>query len=362
MKLMLLVLAMVTKVIAFEQIYAVNCGGLAHTDMDGITYQPKTKGHYYKTNWRFDVDTVPSSDKLIYSSYEYASNYSNPLIYHLPLRSDGLYVLIAKFRTFSKSVSTISMKLNDIHLISNVDQNHLCGENVKSCDKYFFICVSDNKLNHNNQSSLVKDNQIHVEFSANKGFVSVAGLVLLKGSIGERQKLQSSATKDTMYFNPFHTNSKCVAKYVQNSGIIDQSLKNISNMHAETVSSIKSSVHEANKHTLSEIQSIQKQQCKGSNNTNMNNIEFDNLKIKIDRAIEIGLTQQTDMKKIEADIKSIEADIKRIDIIALKVETAQANMNSQITDVTTKLDDILSFLSKSAENTRTINVSNYLMD
>jgi hypothetical protein len=81
MKLILILMLMATKAIAFEQIYALNCGGEAHTDSDGIVYQTRSE-NVKRDNWdvtkdTYDIGTVPKSDKPIYYSCEYTGSIYN---------------------------------------------------------------------------------------------------------------------------------------------------------------------------------------------------------------------------------------------------------------------------------------------
>jgi Malectin domain len=348
MQFILIVMMITSKVIAFEQIYAVNSGGRAHTDSDGIIYQTQTENKERAIVdakiYHIDVGSVPASDKPIYYTAEFS--FSNPLIYHIPLESDGLYVLIAKILSRRhKSAAFISMKLNNIQLISNADPFVLCGGRDKACDIYFYIGVADKKIYYENQSSFVKDNQIHVEFSKNEDIIIVSGLVMLRGSLGERQKLNSSATKETMYFDPDKFNSVTekeenikLQKSMENS---EQSLKNISHMNADIVSSIESvrKVNEKNQVTLlSEIQNIKKEQCTRSSLK----IQFDALETKI---VE---TQQADIKRnedrileVNMKVEALQVDVKKIEESTLKIQAKQANMEHKIEEISKKLDLLL---------------------
>jgi hypothetical protein len=42
MKAIIIILTMAMKAFAYEQMYALNCAGTAHTDSDGIVYQTRT--------------------------------------------------------------------------------------------------------------------------------------------------------------------------------------------------------------------------------------------------------------------------------------------------------------------------------
>jgi Malectin domain len=317
MKIILILLTMTTKAIAFEQVYALNCAGKAHTDSDGIVYQTrneKVERNYLDENSnKFDIGTVPKSDRPIYYSYEFAWYDDNPRIYHLPLESDGTYVLIAKLiNTCFRGYCYINMKLNNIQLLSNVDPFDHCGGHYKGCDKYFYICVADKKLYYGNQSSLVKDNQIRVEISAYKNWVNVAGLVMLKGTLGEIQKLIGSATKATVIFDPLKKNSECLTEVERNTiklqkfmEISEQSLKNISKLNADTIISSIDGVSEINDNpqvTVGQEKNIQKDQCHGTN-------------------MQKQFADQTN--KI---IETLKSNVKRNEEMTLKIQTEQANM------------------------------------
>jgi Malectin domain len=347
MKFILIILTITMKVIAFEQIYAVNSGGEAHTDSDGIIYQTQTENknreNYNVNLYSFDIGSVPASDKPIYFTTE-RSEFS--LTYDLPLVSDGLYVLIAKIMSRRGQGSAfISAKLNDIQLISNADPFVLCGGEGYICDKYFYICVADKKIYYENQSSLVEDYQIRVEFSANEDWVRVAGLVMLKGTVGEHQKLIGSATKETMHFNSSNTNLVCLVKeeiinlQKNMKSISNQSLKNISHMNAEIVSSIENVLNVSEKAQatlLSEIQSIQTEQCNGSNIK----ILFNLLESKI---VEI---LQAENRKVQTEVKQMTLEghrnvETRIEEFTLKVQAEQAALKHAMEAISKKLDLLL---------------------
>jgi hypothetical protein len=127
---------MATNVIAFEQVYAVNAGGEAHTDSDGIEYQ-KIKSlnpAYWLKISDFDFGNVPVSDLPIYRTIDRSCRQFNnpPVQYNIPIQSDGLYLLIAKFSYGDYGGELLNMSLNDeIQLLPNVELKELCG--VRRC-------------------------------------------------------------------------------------------------------------------------------------------------------------------------------------------------------------------------------------
>jgi hypothetical protein len=250
---LILVFAMATSAVAFEQIYAINAGGEKdHTDADGIFYTAKKGPRNFK--WPdFDYYDVPRSIKDIYQSINYVHKTDTPnsMEYQIPLKSDGLYVLIAKF-SFRGNVNNdiINLTLNKkIQLLSNVDQFQQCGGSEKICDEYFYFCVSDKTIYYKEQSSPILNEIIHIELLPLKDEAYIAGLVLLKGTLGERKKLKSSATTEPMFFNPLNTNNRCtVAENVQmileeqrqSTDKLEKSLATLSETIAKTYTESKS--------------------------------------------------------------------------------------------------------------------------
>jgi Malectin domain len=225
MKCVMLILILATKVNAFEQIYAINCGGSKnHTDSDGITYQP----HIPRGEWGWpekrDIGEVPESDRYIYERIDDTYNFTtSSLKYNLPLLNDGLYLLIAKFSNgaAAEGLATQNMTLhNKIQLHSNMDQFKLCGGPRKACDEYFYFFVSEKTMYFNNQSAVIQDGKIIIEILPVKHRATLAGLVLIKGKLGERQKLVASAKNEQMFFDPMKMNPKCLTTAMMLNAIL----------------------------------------------------------------------------------------------------------------------------------------------
>jgi Malectin domain len=188
MKSVLLIMIMTTNVFAFEQIFAVNSGGGAHTDSDGIIYQQRVATNNKWPNAPTDYKNVIGSDRIIYQSFAHSFLSQPPIKYEIPLKTDGLYLLIAKYAFPSgDAYATQDMMLNkEIQLASNLNVNNLCGGKGKICDEYFYFCVSDKILYYKDNSSIVQDEKIHIDFRSTEGYATIAGLVVLKGTLGER--------------------------------------------------------------------------------------------------------------------------------------------------------------------------------
>jgi hypothetical protein len=79
-----------------EVIWAVNCGGEAHTDIHGIRYQEDNlpigiSSDYGKS---LMIQRVVPQDQILYQTERYNTNTFG---YSIPLSKDGNYVLVLKF-------------------------------------------------------------------------------------------------------------------------------------------------------------------------------------------------------------------------------------------------------------------------
>jgi hypothetical protein len=210
MKSLILVLMMAANAIAYEQIFAVNINGESTVDLDGITYQTD---HYYTKYVQLGI-LRPYLEKKIYLTL--VSRADPQKGYDVPLKNDGLYVLIAKIAYNMGATliepQTASMTMNDDHkLFSNALREDLCDYqgDESSCDKYFYFCVANNTLYYKEESSQIRNETIRVGISYASMVQYVGGLVVLKGTSGESKKLISSKTNGTLYFDPATTHPMC---------------------------------------------------------------------------------------------------------------------------------------------------------
>jgi hypothetical protein len=255
MKSVLLIMTMATNVFAFEQIFAVKSGGDAHTDSDGIIHQQRVVTHSKWSRTPTDYKNIPESDQIIYKKYAYTQKTQRDIKYEIPLENDGLYLLIAKYSfNAADPSSTQNMTLNNkIQLASNLNLNNLCGGKGKICVEYFYFCVLDKTIYYKNQSSIVQDEKIHIAISSTKGFANMAGLVVLKGTLGERQILKSSATNEPLHFDQEKIHPKC--------SVTTRMLNEVKSM----LEDVKVSVGNAQQTILNKIQNQPKEIC--SNDT-----------------------------------------------------------------------------------------------
>ena len=79
-----------------EIIWAVNCGGDAHTDVNGIRYQRDvlTTGISSDFGRSLMIQRVPPQDQILYQTERY---HTATFGYDIPVKGDGEYVLVLKF-------------------------------------------------------------------------------------------------------------------------------------------------------------------------------------------------------------------------------------------------------------------------
>ena len=84
------------KNLANKVVYAVNCGGEAHTDIYGIQYlrdmnKVGTASDYGK---QLLIGRVPQKDQILYQTERY---HTSTFGYDIPISEDGRYLLVLKF-------------------------------------------------------------------------------------------------------------------------------------------------------------------------------------------------------------------------------------------------------------------------
>lgn len=79
-----------------EVVYAVNCGGPAHTDLNGVHYQSDklAVGTASDFGKNLQINRVSPPDQILYQTERY--HFSN-FGYTIPIRENGDYVLVLKF-------------------------------------------------------------------------------------------------------------------------------------------------------------------------------------------------------------------------------------------------------------------------
>jgi Malectin domain len=325
---LLTLLAMATNTIAFEQIYAINAGGEAHTDADDIIYRKDVDREPHKWHWDLDIGDVPESDRDLYVSYVRTNNTGVLLRFNLPLKTDGFYVLIAKyFFVGNENEDIANMTLNDnIELLSIVDWYHQCGGNARSCDVYFYFCVAENILYHKNQSTLVWNEKIHIDIVRVSGVATISGLVLLKGDLGEHKKLTSSSTQESVDFDPAKMHPKCLKSVKRDCG---EAYKNATDFFR---SKIRSSIANVNQHLNLKTSCME----------------------KVDQA-------NRNIEVLKGESRKMQAEIKlRTDKMTREVQAEVASLKLDILDLSNQLRELRNLLLESAKPMRISSDDMYL--
>ena len=77
-------------------VYAVNCGGEAHTDMLGVKYERDDAKHGTNSDYgkQLMIGRVSGQDQILYQTERY---HTSTFGYDMPVRGNGNYLLILKF-------------------------------------------------------------------------------------------------------------------------------------------------------------------------------------------------------------------------------------------------------------------------
>jgi hypothetical protein len=295
---------------------------------------------------RLDIGDVPESDRDLYESYALTNNTGVLFRFNLPLKSDGLYVLIAKyFFAGYEHQGIVNMTLNDnIELLANVDQYQQCGGLDQSHDDYFYFCVADNMLYHKNQSTIMRNGKIHIDLIRVGGVVAISSLVLLKGTVGERQKLTSSNTRELVDFDPAKMHPMCLGKKQQKAELtavkveLQETQRDIEKVYTNLTDTIlrgfRNLQHEQNSVMYSNIAT-----ASASKSNTMSCLE------KIEQV-------NKNMETLKAEGRELQAEFKlRTDKVTKEVHEVHASLKSEIMEIRNQLGEIRNLLLESARPT-----------
>ncbi|EDV20186.1 uncharacterized protein TRIADDRAFT_4592, partial [Trichoplax adhaerens] len=172
-------------------IFAVNCGGSAHTDLNGVHYQAdyNTVGINSDHGLQLSINRVPTPDQILYQTERY---HSETFSYDIPIKEDDDYVLILKFSEVyftGSNMKVFDVRLNSKHeVIKGLDIYHKVGKGTAH-DEYIPFKISHKSLLINDESSPFKG-VLTVEFI--KGHLDnpkVNAIVVMKGQVSDVPKL-----------------------------------------------------------------------------------------------------------------------------------------------------------------------------
>ena len=125
---------------------AINCGGPEFRTKSGVTYQ---KDDYYLGGEASDFGTNSeiknTKEKEIYQTERWSTE---NLIYNLPLKKDGKYVLVLKFSEVyfnNKGEKIFDFKIGDTVILDNIDIYAKVGKN-NAYDEFIEFELKNNKL------------------------------------------------------------------------------------------------------------------------------------------------------------------------------------------------------------------------
>jgi Malectin domain len=346
MKFILLVSLMATNAVAFERIFAINAGGEEHKDSDGIIYDQHLSKNSFDWNWEFPIKSLSDQDLNVYKSVEYSDGSS--MKYDMSVKNDGFYVLIAKFSYVgSENQDILKMTLNyDIPLISNMDQYQQCGSNVNICDEYFYFCAKNQTLYYENRATVIRNGEIHIEIRPVRGEAHLAGLVLLKGALGESHKLNGSATNKTLHFDAKKMNPKCLQATESTGSTGGLNDDRLNPVH-------QTSIENSQKTILREIQSFQKLQ---SNNfiNRFEKVEQQISKISKEIKSEVCLKKDDHTNRKTLNIEALQTGVQQLVDDCQFIKAEQESMKLSLSEVKKEFKDFKEMLVGVAEDMTTV--------
>ncbi|XP_017780478.1 PREDICTED: malectin-A [Nicrophorus vespilloides] len=177
-----------------QVIYAVNCGGEAHTDALGIHYERDPLhgriGIASDYGKRLIIGRVHPNDNILYQTERY---HTNTFGYDIPLNSDGEYVLVLKFSEVYFSApdqKVFDVVLNGDHtIVTDLDIYERVGRGIAH-DEYVPFVISKGKLIFNGEESEIRGGKIRVEFiKGYKDNPKINAMYVMKGKVENVPKL-----------------------------------------------------------------------------------------------------------------------------------------------------------------------------
>ncbi|KAJ8680103.1 hypothetical protein QAD02_015890 [Eretmocerus hayati] len=184
---LLFLLQLVAGIRALEVIYAINAGGEAHTDRNGIRYSRDPLHGKVGTGSDYGrqlvIGRVNSDDQILYQTERY---HHSTFGYDIPIKEDGEYTLILKFCEVyfnSPNMKVFDVVLNGDHkVVTELDIYDRVGRGMAH-DEMVPFSVQGGKLIYNEEESDILGGKIRVEFI--KGYrdnPKINAIAVIKGS------------------------------------------------------------------------------------------------------------------------------------------------------------------------------------
>merc|ERR1712079_315838 len=178
--------------IAEKVVYAVNCGGEAHIDVNGIHYLRDTNKMGTASDYgkQLLIGRVSQKDQIIYQTERY---HTSTFGYDIPVSEDGRYLLVLKFSEVyfsAPNMKVFDVVLNgDLTIASDLDVFERVGRGVAH-DEYIEFEVKDGKIIYEGDDSEISAGKIRVEFiKSYRDNPKVNSIVVIKGSINDWPQL-----------------------------------------------------------------------------------------------------------------------------------------------------------------------------
>ncbi|CAF1094137.1 unnamed protein product [Rotaria sp. Silwood1] len=180
-------------------VFAVNCGGEAHTDINGIKYRKD----YLKAGINSDygrnlnINRVPKEDMILYQTERYDLQ---KFSYEIDLNDDGDYVLWMKFAEVwfnGPNMKVFQIILNDEHsIIDELDIFEKVGR-ATAHDEYIPFQIKNNRLVINGRSTSYSG-KLKITFQRidHRDNPKINAFIIWRGSIDQIPKLPPMPTME----------------------------------------------------------------------------------------------------------------------------------------------------------------------
>ncbi|XP_052800348.1 malectin-A-like [Mya arenaria] len=175
-----------------EVIWAVNCGGDAHTDIHGIRYQEDKHSVGVSSDYgkSLMIQRVVPQDQILYQTERYNMNSFG---YEIPLSKDGDYVLVLKFSEVwftQPNQKVFDVVLNGEHVV--VHELDIFGKVGRGAahDEIVPFQIRNGKLKISGETSDIVDGNIIVDFV--KGELDnpkINAMYVMRGTLEDIPKL-----------------------------------------------------------------------------------------------------------------------------------------------------------------------------
>lgn len=175
-----------------EVIYAVNSGGAAHTDLNGVHYQADrlsvgTSSDFGKS---LQIDRAAPADQVLYQTERYhAADFG----YTVPIKDEGEFVLVLKFSEVyfrGSKLKVFDVRLNHQHIaIKDLDIYDRVGYGVAH-DEYIPFTIKNGNIRIGSYTSPFPGS-LYVEFvKTYYDNPKINALVIFKGKVEDVPRLQ----------------------------------------------------------------------------------------------------------------------------------------------------------------------------